>query len=114
MIEEKEKTEKKQKPIKKSEKYVWFIVSVIISVIGTICHTNGIVFNIWINVIYSALLLFSTVMAAQRTSIQRFDCIENDGSKLKYALITVLYYIFIIFAVFYAFLALWIAGVFSI
>lgn len=114
MVAEKEKNETKQKPIKKYEKYIWFAISLIIAAIGAICHINGIAFNIWISVIYSALLLFSTVMAAQRTSIQRFECIEKDEPKIKYALITVLYYIFIIFAVFYAFLALWIAGVFSI
>lgn len=114
MVAEKEKTANAQKPIKKVEKFIWFIASAIIATIGAICHINAIKFNIWVSVAYSALLLFTIVMAAQRTSIERFDCIESDGSKTKYFLITVLYYVFIIAAVFYAFLAMWVSGVFSI
>ncbi len=117
MVAEKEKSGKLQKPERKTnkiEKFIWFVASVIIAAIGTICHLNAIRFNIWVSVAYSALLLFTIVMAAQRTSIERFDCIESDGSKTKYFLITVLYYVFIIAAVFYAFLAMWVSGVFSI
>lgn len=114
MIAEKEKPVKAQKPVKKAEKFIWFVASAVIAAIGAICHTNSIKFNIWVSVIYAAVLFFTVIMAAQRTSIERFDCIENDGNKAKYFLITVLYYAFIIVAVFYAFLALWVAGVFSI
>lgn len=114
MVAEKEKTANVQKPIKKVEKFIWFIASVIIAAAGAICHINAIKFNIWVSVVYSALLLFTIIMAAQRTSIERFDCIENDSNKTKYFLITVLYYVFVIAAVIYAFLALWVAGVFSI
>ena len=55
-------------------------------------------------------------MAAQRTSIERFGYADdsNEGNKLKYALTSILYYIFIFTAVAYAFLALWVSGVFSI
>lgn len=114
MVAEKEKTAKAQKPVKKAEKFIWFAASAVIAAIGAVCHTNSIKFNIWISVVYSAILFFTVIMAAQRTSIERFDCIEHDGSKVKYFLISVLYYVFIIAAVFYAFLALWVAGVFSI
>lgn len=116
MVAEKEKTEKAQKPVKKIEKLIWFIVSAVIAAGGAICHTNGIKFNIWVSVIYSALLLFTIVMAAQRTSIERFGYADDESSpnKTKYVLTSVLYYIFIFIAVIYAFLALWVSGVFSI
>ncbi len=114
MVAEKEKEEKVQKPVKKSEKYVWFLVSAVIAAAGSICHVYGIKFNIWISVIYSAFLLFTIVMAAQRTSLERFAYAGDDGNKTKYALASILYYFFIIAAVIYAFLALWISGVFSI
>ena len=49
-------------------------------------------------------------------SIERFGYADdsNEGNKLKYALTSILYYIFIFTAVAYAFLALWVSGVFSI
>ena len=87
MIAEKEKTENKekaQKPVKKTEKYIWFLASAVI---------------------------------AQRTSIERFGYADEESEtadKTKYALTSILYYIFIIIAVAYAFLALWVSGVFSI
>lgn len=117
MVAEKEKTEKSQKPIKKIEKFIWFLISAVIAAAGALCHVNGIKFNIWISVIYSALLLFTIIMAAQRTSIERFGYASSDDStanKTKYALSSLLYYIFIIIAVLYAFLALWVSGVFSV
>lgn len=116
MVAEKERTEKAQKPVKKIEKFIWFIASAVIAAGGAICHTNEIKFNIWVSVIYSALLLFTIVMAAQRTSVERFGYAdeESGSNKTKYALTSVLYYIFIIIAVVYAFLALWVSGVFSI
>lgn len=112
-----EKTEKAEKPAKKAEKYIWFFVSAVIAAAGSICHINGIKFNIWVSVAYSAFLLFTIIMAAQRTSIERFGYANDDSkaeNKVNYALTSILYYIFIIIAVAYAFLALWVSGVFSI
>lgn len=120
MIAEKEKTENKekaQKPVKKTEKYIWFLASAVIAAIGAVCHSNEIKFNIWVSVVYSAFLLFTIIMAAQRTSIERFGYADEESKtadKTKYALTSILYYIFIIIAVAYAFLALWASGVFSI
>ena len=119
MIAEKEKTENKekaQKPVKKTEKYIWFLASVIIAAVGSICHINGVKFNIWVSVAYSSFLLFTIIMSAQRTSVERFGYAEESptADKTKYALTSILYYIFIIIAVAYAFLALWVSGVFSI
>lgn len=117
MVAEKEKAEKAQKPVKKIEKYIWFLASAVIAAVGSICHINNIKFNIWVSVIYSALLLFTIVMAAQRTSVERFGYADEDAptaNKTKYALTSILYYVFIIAAVAYAFLALWVSGVFSI
>ena len=118
MIAEKEKTENKekaQKPVKKTEKYIWFLASVIIAAVGSICHINGVKFNIWVSVAYSSFLLFTIIMSAQRTSVERFGYAESPtADKTKYALTSILYYIFIIIAVAYAFLALWVSGVFSI
>lgn len=117
MVAEKEKTEKVQKPIKKSEKFIWFLASAAIAAGGSLCHINNIRFNIWISVVYSAFLLFTIIMAAQRTSIERFGYADEEAptaDKTKYVLTSILYYIFIIIAVVYAFLALWVSGVFSI
>ena len=104
MIAEKEKTENKekaQKPVKKTEKYIWFLASAVIAAIGAVCHTNEIKFNIWVSVVYSAFLLFTIIMAAQRTSIERFGYADEESEtadKTKYALTSILYYIFIIIA----------------
>ena len=57
MVAEKEKTENKekaQKPVKKIEKYIWFLASAVIAAVGAVCHTNEIKFNIWVSVVYSA------------------------------------------------------------
>ncbi len=115
--EKKEQSEVTQKPVKKSEKYVWFSLSALIAAIGTICHSSGIKFNVWVSVAYSAFLLFAIIMAAQRTSVERFGYADEDAKtadKTKYALTSILYYIFILLAVAYSFLALWVSGVFSI
>ncbi|HJI46129.1 MAG TPA: hypothetical protein OIM00_01605 [Oscillospiraceae bacterium] len=120
MVAEKEKTENKekaQKPVKKTEKYIWFLASVIIAAVGSICHINGVKFNIWVSVAYSSFLLFTIIMSAQRTSVERFGYADEESptaDKTKYALTSILYYIFIVIAVAYAFLALWVSGVFSI
>lgn len=120
MVAEKEKTENKekaQKPVKKIEKYIWFLASAVIAAVGAVCHTSEIKFNIWVSVVYSAFLLFTIIMAAQRTSVERFGYADEESptaDKMKYALTSILYYIFIIIAVAYAFLALWVSGVFSI
>lgn len=120
MVAEKEKTkknEKAQKPVKKIEKFIWFLASAVIAAVGSLCHTNNVKFNIWISVIYSAILLFTIIMAAQRTSVERFGYADEESGtadKAKYALTSILYYFFIIIAVVYAFLALWVSGVFSI
>ena len=112
-----ERIEETQKPVKKSEKYIWFLASVIIAAVGSICHINGVKFNIWVSVAYSSFLLFTIIMSAQRTSVERFGYADEESptaDKTKYALTSILYYIFIIIAVAYAFLALWVSGVFSI
>lgn len=116
MTEEKEKVTGNEKPVKKSEKYIWLAVSVVIAAAGAICHLNEIRFNIWVSVIYSALLLFTIIMSAQRTSLERFAYSNSDDKKdkTKYLLSSILYYILIIIAVVYSFLALWVSGVFSI
>ena len=116
MVAEKEKTEKAQKPVKKIEKFIWFFISAVIAAVGTLCHINNVKFNIWVSVFYSAFLFFTIIMAAQRTSVERFGYADdsNEGNKLKYALTSILYYKFIFAAVAYAFLALWVSGVFSI
>ncbi len=114
MTAEKEKDEKVQKPVKKSEKFIWFLASAVIAAAGSVCHIYGVKFNAWVSVIYSAFLLFTIIMSAQRTSLERFAYAGDDGNKTKYAVTSILYYFFILAAVIYSFLALWISGVFSI
>lgn len=111
---EKKKEERTQKPVKKGEKFIWFAVSIIIAFVGYIIRTSDFVQPIWLKILFPAALLFTIIIAAQKTSTERFALAGNKSARSRYILISVLYYIFIIFAVFYVFLSLWVSGVLSI
>ena len=110
----KEVNEKPPKMPKVFEKFIWLAVSAVIALIGIICRTNGISFPFWGKVIYISLLLFTIIMAAQRTSVERFIYASAEEAKKKYILTSILYYIFIIIAVGYVFISFWISEIISL
>lgn len=117
MMAEVEKTEKAQsaeKLPKPAEKYIWFGVSVIIAAVGFFLRTADIQLNFWVKSIFAALLLFTIIMAAHKVSTERFALAENKETKKQYILKSILYYVFIVVAVFYIFLSLWVSNVISI
>ena len=105
----KEKTEKMPKPI---EKVIWLAASVAVAVIGYFIRTSDIKVPIAVTVLYVAFLLFTIIMSAQRTSIERFSFAPNEetgykGDRKKYVLISIIYYFIVCVAVFYIFFSLW-------
>lgn len=106
-----EKTAKKDKPIKKVEKYIWFAVSAVICLVGGILRNATDSLPAAVKVIVSACILFTIVMAAQKTSIERFSYAGENPDKKKYILLSVLYYAFIVVAVFDIFFCLWVSKI---
>lgn len=105
----KKKEVKMPKPI---EKVIWFAASVAVAVVGYFLRSSDMKLHVVVTVLYVALLLFTIIMAAQRTSIERFSFAPNEeagykGDKKKYVLISIVYYFIICVAVFYIFFSLW-------
>lgn len=114
-MESKVKTDEKSvKPIKPVLKYIWFAVSVVVAFAGGLCRTGGVKLPFWGSVVYTAALLFAAIVAAQKTSVERFSFAEDMSNRKKYILLSILYYVFILTAVFYVFLSLWISRVISV
>ena len=109
--EKKQTTEKLPKPV---EKYIWFGVSVIIALVGYFLRTGGVELNFWVKSIFAALLLFAIIVAANKVSTERFALADNKETKKQYILKSILYYIYIVVAVFYIFLSLWVANIISV
>ncbi len=112
--DKKAQNEKKEKLPKPFEKFIWFAVSLAIVLGGYFCRTGDVVLPWWGCALYAAFLLFTIIIAAQKMSIERFSYAENKEDKTKFILSTILYYVFIIIAVFYVFYALWVSRVLSI
>ena len=111
-----EKPEKLPKPF---EKFIWFVASVVIAAVGFALRKSGIELHWAVKALYSALQLFAIIMAAQKTSIERFAAAPNEetgdkGNKKKYILSSLIYYLFIFVAVFYVFYCMWVCKVLSI
>ena len=113
-MENSQKSGKAEKPINKVQKYIWFAISVLISFIGMIIHNTMDKLPSWAIIVYAALLLFTIIMAAQKTSIERFSYSGETPNKKKFILSSFIYYAFIIIAVFYVFQALWVSKILSI
>lgn len=65
---------KKDKPINKKEKFIWFAVSMVIFAVGVILAKSGVSFeNYALKVVYAVLVLFPLLMAAQKVSCERYD-----------------------------------------
>lgn len=110
------KTEKMPKPF---EKFIWLFASVIIAVVGYFLRTSDVQLNLIAKTIFAAFLLFTIIMAAQKTSVERFSFAKDEengieGDKKKYILSSLVYYLFDIIAVFYIFYSLWVCRVFSV
>lgn len=111
--------EKKEKMPKPAEKFIWFGASVVVAVVGFFLRKSGTDLHWIVEAVYSGLLLFTAIMAAQKTSIERFSFAPDkeagkEGDKKKYLLSSLLYYLFIIFVVFYVFYCLWVAAILSV
>lgn len=111
-----EKPERLPKPV---EKFIWLGVSVVIAVVGAVLRKSGMELHWIVKALYSAFQLFTVIMAAQKTSIERFSFAPNEetgnkGNKKKYILSSIIYYLFIIAAVFFVFYCMWVCKVLSI
>ena len=111
--------EKKEKMPKPAEKFIWLGISVIVAAAGYFLRKSGTELHWIAEAVYSALLLFTVIMSAQRTSVERFSAMPdketgNEGNKKKYILSSILYYLIIILAVFYIFCCFWVSRVLSI
>lgn len=90
--EVKNEAPKVQKPIKKSVKFIWFAVSMVIFFVGVILAKAGISLeNYVIKAAYAVAVLFPLLVAAQKTSYER---VGADGKKNP--LIYILYYFMIV------------------
>lgn len=68
------KPEKKQKPINKKHKYIWFAVSMAVFLLGIILAKAGISFeNYVIKAVYALAVFFPLLVAAQKVSYERID-----------------------------------------
>ncbi|MBQ8783166.1 MAG: hypothetical protein IJZ57_05280 [Clostridia bacterium] len=74
MAEQKKTPNKKTKPINKKEKFIWFLISMVIFAVGAILAKCGVSFdNYAVKAVYAVLVLFPLLMAAQKVSYERFD-----------------------------------------
>ena len=112
MAEKAQKNKKEAKMPKPIEKFIWFAASVAVAVVGYFLRSSDLKLPAAVTVLYVALLLFTIIMSAQRTSIERFSFAPNEetgekGNKKKYILTSIVYYFIICAAVFYIFFSLW-------
>lgn len=113
-VEKTEKTQSTAKLPKPVEKYIWLVISVIIAAVGIFLRTADVQLNFWVKSIFAALLLFTIIMAANKVSSERFALADNKETKTQYILKSILYYVFIVIAVFYIFLSLWVSNIISV
>ena len=113
-VEKTEKKTEKEKLPKPMSKYIWFGVSVVIALVGCFLRTADVQLNFWVKSIFAALLLFTIIVAANKVSTERFVLADNKETKKQYILKSILYYVYIIIAVFYIFLSLWVSNIISV
>lgn len=104
----------KEKMPKPFEKFLWLLGSVVIAVIGSYLRTSDSDIPAWVRIICVVLLMASVVIAAHKVSIERNEAAKDKEKKLRYFFKTILYYTFIMVAVVYIFISLWISGILSI
>lgn len=115
----KNKAAKNEKPLKPAEKFIWLGASIIVALIGFFLRKSGADLHWLVKSVYSAFLLFTSIMAAQKTSVERFSFASDEeagikGDKKKYILSSIVYYLFVILSVFYVFYCLWVSAVLSV
>lgn len=113
-VEKTEKKTEKAKLPKPMSKYIWFGASVVIALVGCFLRTADVQLNFWVKSIFAALLLFTIIVAANKVSTERFALADNKETKKQYILKSILYYVYIIVAVFYIFLSLWVSNIISV
>ncbi len=83
---------KEKKPINKKAKFIWFAISMVIFFAGVILCKKGVSFdNYTLKAVYAIAVFFPLLVAAQKTSCERFD--ENGKRNI---LAFVMYYILIL------------------
>ncbi|MDD6276755.1 MAG: hypothetical protein PUB20_08055 [Clostridia bacterium] len=110
-MEKAEKTTKKEKTIRKTSKYIWLGISVVVALVAAILRNATESLPSAVKVLLSAVILFTIIIAAQKASIERFSYAGDNPDKKKYALLTVLYYALILLAVFDIFFCLWVSKI---
>ncbi len=113
-MSEEVKTEKKEKLPKPFEKFLWLLISCVIAVGGFFLRTGDVEAPLWLSIICAVALLATIIIAAQKVSAERAAFAEDKDKKLKYMLKTVLYYFYILVAVIFVFMAIWIVGILTI
>lgn len=106
---DKNNVEKLPKPL---EKVIWLGIALVCAVAA--CTLKALVsVPSWLGVILSLGLMATIVIAAQKVSAERAAAAEDKENKIKYALKTALYYLYIFIAVIFVFLSLWLVGIVS-
>lgn len=103
-MEVEKSTPKAQKPLNKSLKYIWFVISVAVLLAGILLVKLGVPFeSFWVRAVYAAAVLVPLLIAAQKISCER---VKEDGKKNPVAFI--LYYLCIILFVILIPFTLWV------
>lgn len=109
-----EKTQTTEKMPKPAEKLIWLGISAVVAIVGYFLRTGGVELPFWGSAAFAVALLFTIIVAAQKVSTERFALADNKETKKQYILKSILYYIYILIAVFYIFLSLWVSRILSI
>ena len=113
-MSEQAKNEKKEKLPKPFEKFIWLLVSCAVAVGSFFLRTSDFEAPLWLSIICAVALLATIIIAAQKVSAERAALVGDKDKKLKYMLKTVLYYFYILVAVIFVFMAIWIVGIITI
>lgn len=110
---------KKERKVRPRDKFIWLAVSAVIAVAGYFLRTYDVEMNTVFKLVFAVSLLLTIIMASQCMSVERFRYAPNEetgdkGDKKKYFLMSVIYYAFILVAVFYVFFSLWVCSVVSV
>lgn len=113
-MNEQEKNVKTEKLPKPFEKYIWLVISLAVAVAGYFLRTSDFELPFIVGVVVALILLVTIIIAAQKVSAERAALADNKEKKFKYILKTIMYYLYIIIAVVFVFMSLWIIGILTI
>ncbi|MEE0981393.1 MAG: hypothetical protein U0K91_06890 [Acutalibacteraceae bacterium] len=113
-MSEQVKNEKKEKLPKPFEKFIWLLISCVIAVGGFFLRTGDFEAPLWLSIICALALLATIIIAAQKVSAERAAVADDKDKKLKYMMKTAVYYFYILVAVVFVFMSIWIVGILTI